>query len=186
MDVVKLSTYEALSPFEIKDFLIKRWQDASTPRRYRSSMRAAEIPTGLRRHRAMPSFCSVSLQWPKAGVCSICRRGSAECPRQPESPIDSGLGSRKIHRAPAHRFFWRCFPGLSTTSSSMRIASCTSSSIPSSATTIRFPTGCSSIMKSSSVNICSGRCAAFRGPKERSSYTRSKAAPPRCATYSSL
>ena len=29
MDVMKLSTYEALSPFEIKDFLIKHAQDAS-------------------------------------------------------------------------------------------------------------------------------------------------------------
>ena len=168
MDIVKLREYEALSPFEIKDFLAKaatidcrRIGDRVSQRRPRQSQ--------LDRDRAARGILSAR---PVRDHRKQARaRSSARCRRHAPGaryrrPADClAEGARRSFRVPSSSARW-CH-GPSRSSGSMPIDSCTSSSIRSSATTIRCRTGCSCTTSRSFTNTCSGRCADRRGPKGR-------------------
>ena len=86
MDIVKLREYEALSPFEIKDFLAKAANTTPPHRRSRTSTRAAAIPTGSPPSRERPSFCWGSSRSARANGCWTFRPAWAACRGAAVSP----------------------------------------------------------------------------------------------------
>ena len=112
--------------------------------------------------------------------------GIGGMPKAPASPRASPPGSTAHADMPGAAFLARRHPlGGEEVRLRRRTPSSTSWSTRSSATTIRCPIACSSTTSRSSASTCSGRCAASRGPRARSTSTRSRAARRRCATSSS-
>ena len=186
MDAVTLRRYETLSPFEIKNDLAK----VAT-----KTARASQVAY-LNAGRGNPNWIATE---PRSAFFLLGQFAVTESQRTMR--LDAGIGG--MAKAPgiagstcvvargAPRHARRRAPrtgrpvGGEDVRLSTRTPSCTSWSTRSSATTIRYPIECSCTTSGSSTSTCSGRCAASPGRRARSASTRSRAAPPPCATSSS-
>ena len=183
-DMLTLRKFEALSPFEIKDELIKLAKTTSR------TTQSAFLNAG----RGNPNWVATK---PREAYFLLGQFAVTECKRVMEHP--AGIGGMPQAKGIADRLDgWLAkqseMPGAAFLSSMVKFATKTFGFdrdafvhelvIRSSATTIRFPIGCWSTTSGSRRNICCGRCAAIRVRPASSTFMRSRAALLRCATSS--
>ena len=188
MDTVTLRQYETLSPFEIKNDLAKVASEDRQGLAGRVPERRPRQPEldrdraarGVLPARPVRDHREPAHDGPAAPASAACRKRPAS-PRASTRWLAGARRHARRRRSCSTSMPW----AVKTVRLRRRTPSCTSWSTRSSATTIRCPIACSCTTSRSCASTCSGRCAASRGRRARSTCTRSKAARRRCATSSS-
>ena len=184
-DIMTLKKFEALSPFEIKDELINLAKATS------KTTQSAFLNAG----RGNPNWIATT---PREGFFLLGQFAMTESKRVMEHPAGIG-GMPQANGIAARLEAWldkhSDMPGAGFLAEMTKFAvkkfgfdaDAFVHELVDSIIGDNYPvrTACWSTTNGSCRNICSGRCAASRGRPASSTFTRSKAARPRCATSSS-